>query len=103
MTNTEVREKLVELLSEVQYLGGLEYQIADRLIAEGVTINVPQKPIEHKVDGEGIRIGSVFWRQGTTVYRCPKCCSFISRVYDYCHVCGQQLEWSHLTEPQKEE
>ena len=31
-----MREKLIELLSEVQYLGGLEEKIADRLIANDV-------------------------------------------------------------------
>ncbi len=34
----DVREKLVELLGDVQYLGGLEDKIADHLIANGVTI-----------------------------------------------------------------
>ena len=34
----DVREKLVELLRDVQYLGGLEEKIADRLIANGVTV-----------------------------------------------------------------
>lgn len=33
-----MREKLIELLSQVQYLGGLEEKIADHLIANGVTI-----------------------------------------------------------------
>lgn len=33
-----VRGKLVELLREVQYLGGLEEKIADHLIAHGVTV-----------------------------------------------------------------
>ena len=33
-----VREKLVELLREVQYLGGLEEKIADHLISRGVTV-----------------------------------------------------------------
>lgn len=33
-----MREKLIELLREVQYLGGLEEKIADHLIANGVTI-----------------------------------------------------------------
>lgn len=33
-----VKEKLVELLREVQYLGGLEEKIADHLIANGVTV-----------------------------------------------------------------
>ena len=35
----DVREKLVELLREVQYLGGLEEKIANHLIANGVTIH----------------------------------------------------------------
>ena len=35
-----MREKLIKLLGEVQYLGGLEEKIADHLIANGVTIPV---------------------------------------------------------------
>ena len=34
----DVRGKLVELLRDVQYLGGLEEKIADHLIANGVTV-----------------------------------------------------------------
>ena len=34
----DIREKLVELLRDVQYLGGLEEKIADHLIANGVTV-----------------------------------------------------------------
>ena len=34
-----MREKLIELLREVQYLGGLEEKIADHLIANGVTLD----------------------------------------------------------------
>lgn len=34
----DVREKLVELLRDVQYLGGLEEKIVDHLIANGVTV-----------------------------------------------------------------
>lgn len=37
MPNT--REKLIELLREVQYLGGLEEKIADHLISNGVTLD----------------------------------------------------------------
>ena len=48
----DVREKLVELLREVQYLGGLEEKIADHLIANGVTvqewISVKDRLPEHK-------------------------------------------------------
>lgn len=32
-----MREKLIELIGQVQYLGGLELALADRLIANGVT------------------------------------------------------------------
>ena len=34
----DVRKKLVELLRDVQYLGGLEEKIADHLIENGVTV-----------------------------------------------------------------
>ena len=34
----DVREKMVELFRDVQYLGGLEEKIADHLIASGVTV-----------------------------------------------------------------
>lgn len=33
-----MREKLIELISQVQYMGGLECRLADYLIANGVTI-----------------------------------------------------------------
>lgn len=33
-----MRKKLIELLRDVQYLGGLEEKIADHLIANGVTV-----------------------------------------------------------------
>lgn len=50
----DVREKLVELLRDVQYLGGLEEKIADHLIANGVTvqewISVDERLPEEKVN-----------------------------------------------------
>lgn len=33
-----MREKLIELIGQVQYLGGLELALADHLISNGVTI-----------------------------------------------------------------
>ena len=63
-----MREKLIELLSHVQYLGGLEEKIADHLIANGVTV---QKwiPVTERLpeiarrvivtDGENISFGYV--------------------------------------------
>lgn len=40
------REKLIKLLREVQYLGGLEENIADHLIANGVTVAYNLSPTE---------------------------------------------------------
>lgn len=48
MTNTEVREKLAELIAEArrQWEGGtnnIDLRIADHLIANGVTLQEPKK------------------------------------------------------------
>ena len=37
------REKMIELLRDVQYLGGLEEKIADHLLANGVTIGKKER------------------------------------------------------------
>lgn len=42
-----MREKLIELIGHVQYLGGLELALADHLIANGVTIPVHCKDCKH--------------------------------------------------------
>lgn len=42
------REKLAELISHVQYLGGLEYKVADHLLDNGVIV-LP------------IKVGDVIW------------------------------------------
>ena len=33
-----MRDRLIELISQVQYMGGLEGKLADRLLAEGVIV-----------------------------------------------------------------
>lgn len=38
MTQEELKQRLTRLVSDVQYLGGLEEKVADHLIANGVTI-----------------------------------------------------------------
>ena len=48
-----VREKLVELLRDVQYLGGLEEKIADHLIANGVTVQ-EWIPVEERLPEEKV-------------------------------------------------
>lgn len=63
--------------------------------------NVPSKVVPHKVDTDHVLVGSGIWRRGTTVYKCPKCQTFVMRYCKYCFECGQALEWQ--TEPPKGE
>lgn len=114
-----VREKLIELLESVPQ-PQLQYgqpligvcKVADHLIASGVVIakmetttdkdtNVPSKVVPHKVDTDHVHVGSGIWRRGTTVYKCPKCQTFVMRYCKFCFECGQALEWQ--TEPLKGE
>ncbi len=48
-------------------------------------------PLTVKIDCASI--GRAIWRKGTTVYECPKCCAFISPMYNFCFKCGQRLDW----------
>ena len=59
-----MREKLINLLREVQYLGGLEEKIADHLIANGVTIPVRCKDCEYTCPGTS-GIVCTMWGAGT--------------------------------------
>ena len=126
-----MREKLIELLKEAERRNideaipmtmeqrekllsdGDGYGFyADHLIASGVVVskmetttdkdtNVPSKVVPHKVDTDHVLVGSGIWRRGTTVYKCPKCQTFVMRYCKYCFECGQALEWQ--TEPPKGE
>ena len=55
----DVKEKLVELLREVQYLGGLEEKIADHLIANGVTVQEWISVAERLPEEEGLYLVAV--------------------------------------------
>ena len=63
-------------------------------LKEAVERQVAKKPTAHKVGVEAIRIGNVNWKSGTTVYKCPCCNQFISKLYDYCYKCGQKIDWN---------
>lgn len=55
---------------------------------------IPKKPIPKIVDVDKIKIGNASWCKGTTIYHCPNCKDYISRIYKRCHNCGQALDWS---------
>ena len=98
----DVREKLVELLCEVQYLGGLEEKIADYLIANGVTV---QKWISVKdrlpEDGEIVLVcgsrGGVY----TAVLNKPGQYKGWHKLNSKIHYCDP-THWMPLPEPPEE-
>ncbi len=55
------------------------------------------KPISIKATSN-IKLGAVTWHKGATVYKCPCCNSFISRVSNYCNECGQAIAFIALEE-----
>lgn len=61
---------------------------------EALEKQIPKKPTPHIVKVERLKIGNARWGKGTTVYKCPCCNNFISRLYDYCFKCGQAIDWS---------
>lgn len=64
------------------------------IIHKALEKQIPKKPTAHKVEVPKIKVGNGFWGKGTTVYRCPCCNEFISRIYDCCYKCGQAIDWS---------
>lgn len=70
------------------------YNSVKRKAIEALEKQMPKKPKPHKVDIEKIKIGNGNWCKGTTIYYCPNCKDFISRTYNFCHKCGQALDWS---------
>ena len=78
-----MREKLIELIREVQYLGGLEEKVADHLIANGVTIPVRCKGCKHfdkLFKGVGVinKIGTCYLRKAEGIETAQSCDDFCS-------------------------
>lgn len=104
-----MREKLIDVFCAVlgadpDYRNEEAIQFVDELIANGVVVskmetttdkdtNVPSKVVPHKVDTDHVHVGSGIWRKGTTVYKCPKCQTFVMRYCKFCFECGQALDW----------
>lgn len=86
MTAQEALHKLDETF--------IENWVFKLTLMEALEKQVPKKPTPHRVDVEKIKIGNGYWGKGTTIYHCPNCKDFISRIYAYCHKCGQALDWS---------
>ena len=86
----DVREKLVELLRDVQYLGGLEEKIADHLLANGVTVQkhgyweTVVEVMDNTVCGNGVKIE----------YKRCSCSKNPVKFFedDFCGNCGAKLD-----------
>lgn len=98
MTN---REKLIELIGQVQYLGGLELALADHLLANGVTF---QKwiPVSERLPREYKAV--IAWTEyheiGEAQYN-GKHFEWLDDEGDYDH--AHVTHWMPLPEPPKED
>ena len=92
MTEQEALKDIIESGIE---LGAGDYVDVEALKVAVVALEkqIPKKPIKLKAN-EDIKIGAGTWKAGTTVYKCPRCDSFISRSSNYCDKCGQAFDWS---------
>lgn len=93
MTNEEAIKTIELAIAEVEWNYPMNYAIAFETAIYAIEKQIPKKPIPHIVNAEKIKIGNVYWGKGTTIYYCPNCKDFISRMYTYCHKCGQKLLW----------
>ena len=94
MTAEEAIKTIQVAIAGVEWNYPLDYSIAFETAIEALEKQAAKKPEPHIVDVEKIKIGNANWCKGTTVYRCPNCNDFISRIYDFCYHCGQALDWS---------
>ena len=93
MTPEEAVKTIKVAIAEVEWDYPLDYAIAFETAIEALEKQIPKKPRAHTVDVDKLKIGNANWCKGTTVYRCPNCNDFISRIYDFCYKCGQALNW----------
>ena len=93
MTPEEAIKTIRVAIAEVEWDYPLDYAIAFETAIEALEKQTPKKPRAHTVDVDKLKIGNANWCKGTTVYRCPNCNDFISRIYDFCYKCGQALDW----------
>ena len=91
MTMLETAELTDYSVRQIERLKGDILKVA---LKRAMKKHIPQKPAPHIVKATKIKIGNVKWGKGTTIYKCPCCDEFISRIYDYCYKCGQALDWS---------
>ena len=94
MTNGIAKENLKEWFDND---GIGEIDAVDFILAlNALDKQIPKKPTPHIVQPveAPIKIGNGRWQKGTTVYKCPNCKEWVSKIYKHCPDCGQALDWS---------
>ena len=68
----------------------------EKFVLSALEKQIPKKPTPHIVQPveAPIKIGNGHWQKGTTVYKCPNCGEWVSKIYKHCLNCGQALDWS---------
>ena len=91
------REKALEIITNAIQTDKMtvEQDKALAIAQKALKKQIPKKPKAHIVDIDKLKIGNANWCKGTTVYRCPNCNDFISRIYDFCYKCGQKIDWGN--------
>ena len=94
------RNKVVDdiILGEIQKIAtenGVVTKITlnEKAIVLALKKQIPTKPTPQKVETDRILIGNGYWCKGTTVYRCPNCEGFTTKLYKHCGNCGQAIDW----------
>ena len=94
----KIDDEICKQIKDMAVANGIDdvYVLDKRNILSALEKQIPKKPTPHTVEPveAPIKIGNANWCKGTTIYYCPNCKDFISRVYTYCHKCGQALDWS---------
>ena len=97
----DVREKLVELLRDVQYLGGLEEKIADHLIANGVTVQ-EWVSVEDRLPEKGEEVLVFDTRENWTGFAWLRPDeTWTALGFDFPFDLGEVTHWMPLPEPPK--
>lgn len=93
MTPQEAIETLKIAIAEVEWNYPMGYAVAFENAISALEKQKTKKPTPQVVKGGKRLIGNGWWCNGTTVYKCPCCNSWITQTYKYCIDCGQALDW----------
>ena len=94
----QIEDAIVREITHMALEEGIDrvYLLDKKNIVSALKKQIPKKPTPHIVQPveAPIKIGNGHWQKGTTVYKCPNCGEWVSKIYKHCLNCGQALDWS---------